>query len=102
MKITDVLKRPIITEKSFQQAAKGFYAFEVDKKANKNQVKKAVEDQFQVNVISVRTLNYKGKKRRFGRSRKEIETSSFKKALVELKKDQKIDIFETQEEEKKG
>lgn len=102
MKTADVLKRPIITEKSFREAAKGFYTFEVDKRANKNQVKQAVEEQFKVQVVSVRTLNYKGKKRRFGKRRIETQTSAFKKALVKLKEGQKIDIFEVQETEKKG
>ncbi|MBL7158967.1 50S ribosomal protein L23 [Candidatus Microgenomates bacterium] len=101
MRAIDVLKRPIITEKSFQEAAKGFYTFEVDRKANKNQIRKAVEDQFEVQVISVKTLNYKGKKRKFGKKKLEVQMPAFKKALVELKKGQKIDIFEVQETAKK-
>jgi len=102
MKTIDILKRPIITEKSFQQAGKDFYTFEVDQRANKQQIKKAVEEQFKVNVISVRSLNYQGKKRRFGKRRIEVKKGDYKKALVELKPGQKIEIFEVQEREKKG
>ena len=91
MRVVNVLRRPIITEKSFQEAAKGFYTFEVDRKANKNQIREAVEKQFKVEVVLVRTLNYKGKKRKFGKKRMEVQTSAFKKALVELKEGQKID-----------
>lgn len=97
METTKTLRRPIITEKSLQAATQGFYTFEVDKKATKHQIKKAVEEQFKVKVISVRTLNYKGKKRRVGKKRLEVEMPGFKKALIKLKEGQKIDIFETQE-----
>lgn len=100
MKISDVLKHPIITEKSLGLSAQGYYTFAVERKATKNQIKKAVEEQFKVKVILVRTLNYKGKKRRVGKARIEFETPAFKKALVKLKKGQKIDIFEAQEKEK--
>ena len=102
MKMADVLKRPIITEKSFQETAKSFYTFEVGRKATKNQIKQAVEEHFKVQVVSVKTLNYKGKKRRFGKKRLEVQTSAFKKALVKLKEGQRIEIFDTQETEKKG
>lgn len=102
MKTVDILKRPIITEKSFQGAAKGFYTFEVKRGSTKHQVKRAVEGHFNVQVVSVKTLNYKGKKRRFGRRRLEVQMPAYKKALVKLKEGQKIDIFEAQETERKG
>lgn len=100
MKVVDILKRPIITERSLRASAQGVYTFAVEKRATKNQIKKAIEDQFKVKVVSVRTLNYKGKKRRVGRRRIESATKDFKKALVKLKKGDKIDVFETQEREK--
>lgn len=102
MKISDVLKKPMITEKSFQEAAKGFYTFIVDKRATKHQIKKAIADHFKVAVVSVKTLNYQGKKRRFGKQRIETQLPAFKKALVKLRGGQKIDIFEVQEGIKKG
>lgn len=100
MEITNVLKKGIISEKSLREAGKGFYTFTVVKKANKAQIKKAIEDQFKVNVTSIKTLNFKGKVKRAGRRRKEVRMPGFKKALVKLKKGQKIDIFEVQEKEK--
>ena len=100
MKVADILKRPIITERSLRASAKGVYTFAVGKKATKSQVKKAIEEQFKVEVVSVRTLNYKGKKRRVGRRRIESQLKDFKKALVKLKEGDKIDVFETQEREK--
>lgn len=102
MKIAEILKRPLITEKSFQSSAQGFYSFEVAREATKPQIKKAVEDHFKVKVIAVKTLNYRGKKKRVGKKRMEIERPAFKKALVKLKEGDKIEIFETQETEKKG
>lgn len=97
MRKTDILKKPIITEKSLLATGQGFYTFEVDRRATKHQIKKAVEDHFKVDVVSVRTLNYKGKQKRFGKARRKIQTSGFKKALVKLKPGQKLDIFEVQE-----
>lgn len=102
MEITNVLKQAIISEKSLQAASEGFYTFKVDRRATKSQIKKAVEDQFNVEVVVVRTLRSKGKKRRVGRKRIEIKIPGLKKALVKLEKGQKIDIFEVQESQKKG
>lgn len=95
MNITDILIKPIITEKSMKDASLGVYTFKVDKKTNKNSIKMAVEKQFKVNVLSVKTISVKGKTRRVGRLKKAIKTSDFKKGLVKIKEGQKIDIFET-------
>lgn len=102
MKTVDIIKRPIITEKSLQEAAKGFYTFEVDRRAAKHQIKKAIADHFKVAVVSVKTLNYQGKKRRFGKKRIETQLPAFKRALVKLKDGQKIEIFEVSERSEKG
>lgn len=96
MKLISILKRPIITEKSMAQAANGRYTFEVAKNASKGQIKKAVEDTFDVSVVSVNTMKIKGKKIRTGRMRRETEKKPSKKAIVELVSGQKIDLFETQ------
>lgn len=101
MRKVDILKRPIVTEKSLLSTSEGFYTFAVDKRANKYQIKNAVESQFGVKVIAVKTSIHKGKKKRFGRKRKEVFTGSFKKAMVKLKKGEKIDIFEASGEEGK-
>lgn len=94
MESTQVLIRPIITEKSMKDASSSWYTFAVAKKANKTEIKKAVEEQFKVNVLSVKTLIMKGKNRRVGRRRQEVSQSPWKKALVKLKAEQKIDLFE--------
>lgn len=90
-----ILKRPIITEKSMSKSRAGEYVFEVEKSANKNQIKKEAEDLFKVKVLSVKTIVMKGKTKRAGRMRKETKLSDWKKAIVVLAKDQTIDIFPT-------
>lgn len=95
MKTMTILKRPIITEKTLSLASRGWYTFEVSSLATKPQVARAIADQFKVNVLSVSTLNVKGKTRRVGKMRKEIESGKSKKAIVRIGKDQKIALFET-------
>jgi large subunit ribosomal protein L23 len=89
-----VIKRPIISEKSFAEAAKGRYSFVVEKSANKTDVKLAVEKMFGVKVISVATNIVKGSKMRFTKKGKNLQDLTYKKARVQLAKDQKLDIFE--------
>ena len=91
----DILKRPIVTEKSnFQSDILGQYTFEVDRRANKHQVKQAVETVFDVTVERVRIINVPAKRvRRYGR-RDVIRKSGWKKAVVTLSPDDRIEIFE--------
>lgn len=87
-----VIIRPLITEQGMHFAnVKGAYSFEVNKKANKTQIKSAVEKIYNVKVEKVRTANRRGKVRRRGRSFG--QTSSWKKAVVYLKPDFHIDLF---------
>jgi large subunit ribosomal protein L23 len=97
MNIKDIIKRPIITEKSGSQPGEGIYSFEVSLKADKTQVKTAIEKIFKVTVIKVRTIVVKGKTRRVPKTRKAIQQENWKKAIVQLKAGQKIDLFETGE-----
>jgi large subunit ribosomal protein L23 len=90
--ILEVIRRPIVTEKSTILAGANKYVFEVAPWANKIQIKQAVETAFNVNVVSVRTMNMRGKLRRVGRSRG--MTPAWKKAIVEVRPGQKIEIFE--------
>ena len=62
----DIIKKPFITEKSNIEVAEGKYTFVVDKNATKTEIKKAVEKLFQVKVLKVNTLNFKGKRKRMG------------------------------------
>ena len=88
----EVLRRPLITEKNTALQALNKYGFEVAQRANKLQVKAAVEKAFKVEVIKVNVMNVPGKTRSRGRFR--VRTISWKKALVTLKKGDKIELFE--------
>ena len=78
----DVIIRPVVTEKSMTEMADKKYTFVVDKKANKTEIKKAVEAIFDVEVEKVNTLNYDGKMKRMGRT--QGRTASIKKAVLKL------------------
>lgn len=94
-----ILLKAHISEKSMKLAGRGEYTFEVARGANKEQVKKAVEEKFKVNVLKVAIINIKGEVRPQKRVRKFYRTAGFKKAIVKIAKDQKIAIFETPKEE---
>jgi large subunit ribosomal protein L23 len=91
-----ILKRPLITEKMTALAAKRQYAFEVDLNANKIEIARAIEKKFNVTVESIRTIRSKGKRKSQMTKRGRIpgKRADFKKAIVTLKQDQKIDFFE--------
>lgn len=94
MNYTNIIISPIISEKSMDEVAKTKFTFKVNKNAGKKEIKRAVEEKFKVNVIKIKTLNMKGKTKRFGQKRIESKTSGFKKAIVVLKPGQEIDLFE--------
>ena len=92
MESRDVILRPIITEASMNEMDNKRYTFEVDLRANKTQVKDAVEDIFEVEVAKVNIMNVKGKKKRMGRY--EGYTRKRRKAIVTLKAESKdIQLF---------
>ena len=89
---TEIIKAPVISEKStFLANAKNAYTFEVDKKSDKLQIKAAIEKLYNVKVLEVRTANMEGKTRRTRTGFK--KTSEWKKAIVKLHPDHKIDLF---------
>ena len=88
----DIIKRPIITEKSALLAEKAVYTFEVAKEANKVEIKKAIEEIFEVKVVAIRTVNVHRKPKRM--SRYEGFKSAYKKAIVRLEPGQTIKAFE--------
>ncbi|MED4883710.1 50S ribosomal protein L23 [Bacillus smithii] len=93
MDARDIIKRPVITERSMDQTSQKKYTFEVDVKANKTQVKKAVEEIFDVKVAKVNIMNYKGKFKRMGRYAG--YTNKRRKAIVTLTPESKeIELFE--------
>lgn len=92
--VYDVVKRPIISEKSTALAeVAGRYAFEVATQANKQEIKDAVQRLFNVKVREVRTMVMHGKVKRVGRF--EQKRPNWKKAIVTLAEGQKIDFFQT-------
>lgn len=91
----EVLKRPVITEKStLMQEQANQYVFEVDRRANKLQVKHAVEERFNVIVVDVNIINMKAKTRRRGRRSTAVRVVPWKKAVVTLAPDDSIQLFE--------
>jgi large subunit ribosomal protein L23 len=89
----DIIRKPIITEKSeLLRRDLNKYTFEVDKRANKIEIGKAVELIFNVKVVSVTTVNIKPKEKRHGM--RLYNTPLKKKAVVELKEGDKITYFE--------
>lgn len=94
MREHDIIIKPLLTEKSYAGTQSKKYTFVVAKKANKTEIKLAVEKLFDVQVESVNTANVRGKLKRMGRS--EGFTPSYKKAIVQLKADSKpIGFFES-------
>ena len=98
MNYSHLLKRAILSEKSYDLMDKGRYTFLVAKGANKNQIKKAVEGQFQVNVVSVNVLTKSAKTKRVSGTRKTTNIGSGKKAVVTLQKGQSIALISTKSE----
>ena len=86
----EIIKAPVITEKSANIAQEGKYAFKVDPKANKTEIKQAIEKIFNVKVVEISTINEKTKKKRVGRYSGLSNRS--KKAIVRLAEGQTIDI----------
>lgn len=87
------VKQVWITEKAGDMSHLRKYNFIVGKKANKLEIKKAIESIYGVNAVSVNIVNIKGKSRRMGRTLG--RTSSYKKAIITLKEGQKIDVMPT-------
>jgi large subunit ribosomal protein L23 len=87
-----IVLRPLVTEKGVHRATRhNQYAFEVNPKASKDDVRSAVEDLFNVKVLRVATQNRKGKNRRY--KMKQGQTKLWKKAIVTLSSEHRIDFF---------
>jgi large subunit ribosomal protein L23 len=89
----DVIFRPVVSEKSYAGLEQNTYTFLVDRRANKTEIKEAIQTIWDVRVTSVRTLNRKGKvkRRRFTKGKRADE----KRAIVTLAEGDSIEIFET-------
>ncbi len=92
MEATTIIRRPLITEKStFQSSEFNRYAFEIDRRASKIQVKRAVEELYDVRVVSVATQHRKGQMRRnrFGY----FKSKGMKRAIVKIHPEDRIELF---------
>lgn len=98
---------PLVSEKAYANSLNNIYVFRVPLNLNKNEIKAAVEDQFNVSVINIKTLVQDGKAVRFSRGKRRYPGTTsrkdVKKAYVTLKYGDSIKVFDTQEqaEEKK-
>ena len=92
MQVFDILRRPVITEKSTILQEERRYTFEVALNATKHQIKEAVEEAFNVDVLQVNTMHVRGKRKRFGP--RIAQGRSWKKAIVLLSPGDTITIFE--------
>ena len=93
MNLTEILKRPLITEKAtLMKDVVNAVSFAVDSRANKKQIQEAVEKLFKVKVVDVKTMNVPGKTKRRGRT--VGRRPGWKKAVVMLKPGDKIEFFE--------
>ncbi len=87
-----IVRAPSVTEKStILREEENKYVFKVDSSATKTEISAAIEELFEVKVVSVNTMNVKGKKKRMGRF--EGKRSDWKKAVVKLAADNSIDLF---------
>jgi large subunit ribosomal protein L23 len=92
MNAHQIILRPLITEKNTNLMAYNKYSFEVDRNANKTQIKRAIEEIFKVSVTKVHTMNMRGKLRR--RGMRFGYTADWKKAIVTLAEGDRIELFE--------
>jgi large subunit ribosomal protein L23 len=92
MDATQIIIRPIVSEKSYVLATADKYTFRVHDRAHKTQIKQAVEELFDVKVLEVRTMSVKSKPKRRGYTAG--RTREWKKAIVQLRAGDRIDIFE--------
>ncbi len=92
-RLRKLLKRPLLSEKVVRlQETENTYSFEVPRSANKVEIRRAIEEIFEVSVTDVRTISMRGKRKRLGRW--EGRRSAWKKALVTLKKGDTLELFE--------
>jgi len=98
--MSSLIKKAIISEKSFREAASNKFTFMVDGRADKDAIVAACEKLFGVNVLTVNTTNIRGKIK--STKRVKGKRSDYKKAVITVKAGQKIDLFELETAEDKG
>ena len=98
MHLSEVIKTPILSEKTYAEMAKGVYTFSVNRKANKAHIKKAFEQIFEVKVAKVNIINSKPKTKTVGRFTG--KTSAIKKAIIKLAAGEKLSLFSEENQDK--
>lgn len=96
MHLSEVIVKPVLTEKTYKQMAEGIYTFTVNRKANKSHVKKAFEQIFEVKIADVNIINSKPKIKTVGRF--VGKTSAVKKALIKLAPGEQLSLFSSEEQ----
>lgn len=91
----NTIQKPVVTEKSLSLAKFDKYVFLVDPAASKYQIKKAIEDLFKVNVVSINTVKHAARKVKSKKTGRHISLPVSKKAIVQIKKGQTFEIFNT-------
>lgn len=99
MELTEVIKKPVITEKSTRSTAQNQYTFEVARGATKRDIASAVEELFGVEVWRVKVMNRRGKRKRAGKKRLDVVVSSIRRAIVTVEPGKRIELFEVGEKE---
>jgi len=90
-----VISKPVITEKSLQRAnLENIYTFEVERTADKNKIKAAIEEMYKVHVVNINTVMRPKKTKKTGPKRMTSVSAKTKKALVKLRKGEAIDVFD--------
>jgi len=93
MRLSNLVIKPVVTEKSIALAGQGKYVFEVDLKANFGNIKKEMKKLFNVDVIGTRSIILPGKKRRIAKTPRFKKTAMRKKMILTLKEGQKLDVL---------
>lgn len=91
--IQSTLIRPLITEKTMRLKEQGWFTFIVDRPATKPWIAHEIEKEFKVHVVKIMTSIVKGKTKRSGKKRLVTKSANWKKAIVKLKTNEKIDLF---------
>jgi large subunit ribosomal protein L23 len=93
MKLSSIILKPIVTEKSYDAVAANVYTFKVNMKATKYSIEKEIKRMYGVDAVSVNTSVTAGKKRRIIGTRMTVKTPKWKKASVKIREGQKIELF---------
>lgn len=96
MHLSEVIVKPVLTEKTYKQMAEGIYTFTVNRKANKSHIKKVFEQIFEVKVADVNIINSKPRTKTVGRF--VGKTSAVKKALIKLAPGEQLSLFSSEEQ----